>query len=297
MEKHETLSFQRGLKELGVHGGGIPVLTTLGLGLPEAWENSVKAVIDLGKDAPSQYDRAGDPLTKDCTMVLDVTDPLREPRIHGFFPGGPTDLEEYCMEVIEGVKDHWTRNPEDPEDKRWSYTYHGRMCKDFGVDQLGQMVNKLTEQPYSRQVQFTTWMPKTDPVDYDPPCLQRGWCRVLEGADGQLEMTAHVFFRSRDALKAAFMNAYAFVRLFDEKIRIPLQRALDAPIHFARYVDISDSYHIYGKDLKDDIERFFSCFGKRYWYDLDNEPWKGIMEDSRAEVAEKIRKQDKNRGG
>lgn len=234
-------------------------------------------------------------------MICEVFNPLCEPRIHSFMPGGPADLEEYCMEVMGGVKNHWLRDPADPEDKRWSYTYNGRLREDFGVDQVEQMVSKLKSQPFSRQVQATTWMPAHDPVDYDPPCLQRLWCRILRNVETRrLEFTAHVTFRSRDALKAAFMNAFAFVRLFDKMIRQPVEVALGEEILFVKYVDFSDSYHVYGKDFKD-LPAFENCKGRYYRYlmrdDEDQDAWVSIMEDERAGIIEKIAAQDAKNGG
>ena len=41
-------------------------------------------------------------------MILTVHDPLAEPMIHRDFPGGFEDLQEYVMEVCEGIKDHWS---------------------------------------------------------------------------------------------------------------------------------------------------------------------------------------------
>ena len=226
--------------------------------------------------------------------IMEVVDPLLEPRIHGYFPGGPRELEEYCMEVMEGIKDHWTRNPLNPEDKRWSYTYHGRICRDFGVDQLSQMVEKLSKQPFTRQAQFTTWKALTDPGDFDPPCLQRGWCRILENVKTkELEFHSHIYFRSRDALKAAFMNSFAFVRLFDEMVRQPVQKNLGRELHYVRHVDVSDSYHIYGKDLKD-LPAFDNCLEKFYGYEGD---WKEMMEEETTHVMKVIENTDANRKG
>lgn len=203
----------------------IPVIHVTGRGMPLAWERSLRTLKVYGSQAPTQYDRPGDPPSLDAMAVVETVEPLLEPRIHSFMPGGPYDLQSYCMEVMEGVKDHWIRKPGEPKE-RWSYTYHGRIVRDFGVNQLDAMVAKLSKQPFTRQAQFTTWMPATDPEDFDPPCLQRGWCRILRHPKGRLQFHSHVYFRSRDALKAAFMNTFAFVKLFDELVRLPVQRNL-----------------------------------------------------------------------
>ena len=64
-------------------------------------------------------------------MIITITDPLSEPMIHQDFPGGPAELQEYVMEVCEGIKDHLVRDPDDPNDTRWEYTYHQRL---FGYE-------------------------------------------------------------------------------------------------------------------------------------------------------------------
>lgn len=206
------------------------------------------------------------------------------------------------MEVLKGIKDHWVRDPKNPEDKRWSYTYHGRLCRDFGVDQIAAMTAKLIKQPFTRQAQFTTWMPASDPQDFDPPCLQRGWARILREKHGHLAFHAHLYFRSRDALKAAFMNSFAFVRLFDELVRIPVAEALGECIHFARYVEVNDSYHIYGKDRKDAEAAFaedrLDDKGRRYVYDGqsdESDPWRPMMDEERLSIFEAVAKQDAQR--
>ncbi len=271
--------------------GTIPVIHVKEKGLPAAWEKAIILLRTSGADAPTQYDRPGDPPSKDAMVVMEIDEPLLEPRIHAFFPGGPTDLEEYCMEVKEGVKDHWVRDPKNPADKRWSYTYHSRMRTDFGVDQIATMVEKLKRQPFTRQAQFTTWMPATDPVDYDPPCLQRGWARVLENVETkELEFHAHVYMRSWDALKAGFMNLFAFIRLFDEDIRVPVSLELGRNIIFKRFVAVGDSFHIYGKDLKD-MAAFRATYGKRYHY-APTASWLEMMNEDRPAILAKVAEQD-----
>jgi len=72
----------------------------------------------------TEYDKPEDPPSIDATMLITIHDPLKEPMIHKDFPGGPEDLQEYTMEVCEGIKDHLVRRADDPEDTRWEYTYH-----------------------------------------------------------------------------------------------------------------------------------------------------------------------------
>ena len=108
---------------------GIPILQAEGDGIARAWERSLVELHQRGCDVKTEYDKPEDPPSKDATMILTITDPLAEPMIHKDFPGGPAELQEYVMEVCEGIKDHLVRNPEDPKDTRWEYTYHQRLFK------------------------------------------------------------------------------------------------------------------------------------------------------------------------
>ena len=74
---------------------GIPAIFVTADCLPEAWEKAVLAVWDNGLEVKTQYDKPEDPPSKDATVVITVTNPLGEPRIHKNFPGGPAELEAY----------------------------------------------------------------------------------------------------------------------------------------------------------------------------------------------------------
>jgi len=177
----------------------IPVLYVTETSLAAAYEKAVLLLVAEGIPFRTQYDKPGDPPSRDCTMNITVLDPLSEPMIHKAFPGGIEDLREYVMEV-QGVKDHWTRNINDPDDTRWEYTYHGRLA-DYGawrelrdgtslvtgpfrIDQIEAVITKLVEEPFTRQAQMITWMPNLDLDCYDPPCLQSLWYRIVEDDDG-----------------------------------------------------------------------------------------------------------------
>ncbi len=106
---------------------GIPVLTAEGDCIARAWENALLRLFESGCDIKTQYDKPDDPASKDATMIITVQQPLAEPMIHRDFPGGFEELQEYVLEVCDGIKDHWVRDPNDPADTRWEYTYHQRL--------------------------------------------------------------------------------------------------------------------------------------------------------------------------
>lgn len=208
--------------------------------LPSAWEKAVIACWEHGESFPTEYDKPGDPNSRDVSALIHVTDPFCEPRIHRAFPGGLDDLEKYRAEVLYGVHDHWV----DPAAGKWEYTYHERLfaydvpgCG--AIDQIAAAVAKLKEVPHTRRAQAITWQVWNDTNISDPACLQRLWFRI---ADGRLHMNIHI--RSNDAFKAAFMNMYAFTEL---------QREMAAEIGVApgEYMHFADSFHIYGSYFAD----------------------------------------------
>jgi thymidylate synthase len=260
--------------------GDIPVLTVSGRTLPEAWEKSVMAVWENGVKLATEYDQGKDPPSLDATMTLVVERPFEEPRIHRAFPGAVEDLEKYRLEVVEGVHDHWIR----PLEGKWTYTYHKRMfdyqvAEDIaqvgqspfaGVDQMEYVVQKLSDVFHTRRAQAITWMPTLDPVTDDPPCLQRLWFRILENSDGEpcLNMNSH--WRSRDAYKAAFMNIYALTDL-QRIVAEQIGQRVGREVRLGRYVDITDSYHIYGSYLQEIEDRFLRSLRER---SFDDRTWR-----------------------
>ncbi len=175
------------------------------------------AAYNAGCDIKTQYDKPDDPPSKDATMIVTIHDPLAEPMIHRDFPGGFEELEEYVMEVCEGIKDHCVRDPNDPADTRWEYTYHQRLFQyevpTLGpTDQIEHICRQLADAPHTRRAQAITWKVWEDTSCYDPACLQSVWCRIIEEG-GRRVLSMNVRFRSNDAYKAAFMNMFALTRL------------------------------------------------------------------------------------
>jgi thymidylate synthase len=196
-------------------------------------------------------------------MLLTVHDPLAEPMIHRDMPGGFEDLEEYVLEVCEGIKDHCVRNPEDPQDTRWEYTYHQRL---FGYsvpsltesfDQIEDICRQLASTGYTRRAQAITWQVWEDGSCYDPPCLQSIWCRLTE-QQGRRWLSMNVRFRSNDAYKAAFMNIFALVRLLS-RIAARISELSGSEVCLGRYCHLADSYHIYGSNMDEFRARFLAA--------------------------------------
>jgi thymidylate synthase len=229
--------------------------------LPEAWERSLVELAKVGGRAPTEQ---GD-WSIDAPAVIVVEEPLAEPRVHlkGIVAGSLRGLEEYARQVVYGSCEGVT--------ELFFYTYYERLRRYpiprfspltgqvvglEGLDQIGAMVDKLISAPHTRRAQAITWAPWKDLKSDYPPCLQRVWARVV---DGRLRFHAHM--RSNDALKAAFMNMYAFTEL---------QRTVAEAVWVepGPYVHFVDSYHVYGRDAKwfrKFVEQVESGESKKYW--------------------------------
>jgi len=271
-------------------GGDIPVLLVRAATVPEAWERAVLAVWEHGVEVRTEYDAPGDPPSLDATVLVEVREPLREPRIHKNFPGGPVELESYRQEVLFGIHDHWIN----PREGKWTYTYHqrlfayrpvadirgaGREAEGGGfkpLDQVGWMLEKLSATPHSRRAQAITWIPHAAPATDDPPCLQRLWARLLPDPRGGWRLNLNAHWRSRDLLKAWFMNVFALTEL-QRWMAERLAEKMGAPVSCGRYVDVSDSLHIYGSyrdaSLEAEVEKMKSSpYTQRAWDSAVLEP-------------------------
>ena len=281
--------------------GNIPVLFVEGEGLAEAWEKSVLSVYNEGCNIKTEYDKPEDPPSKDCSMTIVVKNPLAEPMIHRDFPGGFEDLQEYVLEVLDGIKDHLIRtSAEDTDDTRWEYTYHQRLFEysppgiENIYDQIEIMSKKLAETPYSRRAQAITWKVWEDNYCHDPACLQSIWCRLLQGEDSdQWFLNTNIRFRSNDAYKAAFMNMFAFIQL-QLKIADLISQYSGKNIVLGRYVHQADSYHIYGSYFDEFKERFMKAVKTRSFDERTYryEDMKIFMDEAIPGILEKAKKME-----
>ena len=252
-----------------MNSGNVPVLSVFGETIPRAYEKAIKEVWEKGVSVRTEYDRPGDPPSRDATVIITVENPFGQPRFHRSFADGLGGLSEYVMEVVHGAHDYWVKPKEEilkgveSKDTRWTYTYHGRLfeyeIEDTVVDQVDYMVKKLSETPYSRRAQAITWNTKLDPPTDDPPCLQRIWGRLIENEEGALVFNMNTHWRSRDLYKAWFENVIALTTLM-RKIAERISEETSRQVRLGRYVDISDSLHIYGS----------------YFRELEGDPKKGI---------------------
>jgi len=239
--------------------GDIPVLKVEGRTLPEVWEKSLLEVWENGIAIRTQYDRPNDPPSRDATMIMIIHEPFAEPRIHRALPTGLDDLEIYRQEVVLGIHDGWIGS------HGWSYSYHDRLfnykISTGNLNQIDVLVENLADCLYTRRAQVITWDPEIDAKDHEPPCLQRLWLRILQDPENGLILNMNSHWRSRDAYKAAFMNIFALTDL-QRMIAQEISNKIGKPVKAGRYVDIADSYHIYGSYF-DQFKGFLETLEKK----------------------------------
>jgi thymidylate synthase len=291
----------------------IPVLHVEGDCLAQAYERALLALYRNGIPFRTQYDKPGDPPSLDSTMNITVLDPLADPMIHKAFPGGIEDLREYVLEV-QGIKDHWVKNMNEPADTRWEYTYHGRLAAygswresrdgrsittgPFQVDQIQAVIAKLVKEPYTRQAQMITWMPNIDLTCYDPPCLQSIWYRLVEDEQGVAWLNCNIRFRSNDAWGANFMNMFGFTLFNRDIIAAEIARLSKKTVKLGRMNWQADSFHIYGKDIAPAKQRMFdridsTTFEDRV-YRMDDPMIHEIYDEAEAAIRAKIAEFDRS---
>ncbi len=194
------------------------------------------------------------------TMIVDC--PLEEPMISRCFIGGPRELEQYRQEMLDGILDF------EVERGNWPYTYHQRMA-----GQIPLVIAELKRNPDTRRAVIDVREWGRDMGGDDPACLQNIQYFIREG-----KLHCKALFRSNDACKAAFMNAFALImlqkRIADE---------LGVPV--GSYVHRANSFHCYERDLlllEGYVRRIVNDDNVTYNYAGD---WEEMMEEARPEIA------------
>ena len=207
---------------------------------------------------------------KEVSMTFVVAEPLAEPMISKCFIGGPKELEQYRQEMLDGILDF------EIACGNWTYTYHDRY-----QDQVPFIIDELKRNPSSRRAVMTIRDKEADMGSEDPACLQHIQYFVR---DGKLDCV--VLFRSNDACKAAFMNAFALIFLQKR-----IAGELGLPV--GTYTHRANSYHCYEKDfplLEGYVKRISEAEDEEdITYDYED-GWEEIMEDEKPGLLEMARK-------
>jgi len=229
------------------------MITVTGTTLPEAYTKSLIALYE------NNIQQKG---YRECSICINVEQPLQEPRISKLMFGGPYDLERYCQEMLDGVLDF------EVETGNWVYTYHARFAP-----YLQNCIDLLKKDHSSRRAIIAIRDNDVDFFTDDPACLQSIAYYIREG-----KLDCHVLFRSNDAAKAAFMNMFALVKLQEyvaEQVGVPV----------GTYQHVAFNYHVYERD-NDLLEGYIAQInsGRTLYYDYEDD-WKDLMEEEKPRVA------------
>lgn len=230
-----------------------------GLTLPIAYHKALNALRKFGEisDCPDWNCKQ-----RELSMTMIVNHPLEEPMISRCFIGGVRELEQYRMEMLDGILDF------EVQKGKWSYTYHQRMGS-----QVQFVIDELRRNPSSRRAVMSIRTPDDMGSD-DPACLQHLQYFIRKG-----KLDCIVLFRSNDACKATFMNAFALIllqkRIADE---------LGVPV--GSYTHRANSFHCYEKDfslLDSYVHRIKNNAVSMVTYNYVGD-WDELMEDERGDI-------------
>ena len=230
----------------------------IGRTLPEAYHEALKTLYMWGDECPCP-----DYNTKqiELSMTMAVLEPLAEPMISKLFIGGYRELEQYRQEMLDGILDF------EVEKGKWAYTYHQRMEK-----QIPFVIDELKRNPYSRRAVIVIRDWEVDSKSTDPACLQHIQYMVRDD-----KLHCKVTFRSNDACKATYMNAFALIML-QKRIADELGYEMGTYIHRA------NSFHCYEQDysLLEGYVKRMDTDDVTYDYVGD---WDELMEEAKPEIA------------
>jgi len=247
-----------------------------GNSLSEAYHNALLCLNENGIEYPcSDYNTN----MREISLTFQVENALQEPMISRIYPGGFEELQQYVMEICNGILDFKLQ-----DGKSWEYTYHDRFVK-----QLPFIIEELTRNPESRRAVINIRDFEVDSKTEHPSCLQS---MLFYIRDGKLHMK--VMMRSNDSIKASFMNAFAFIQL---QVKI----ATELKVLVGSYSHTSFSYHVYERDYAllekacDDIE-FYTCIShtpEKLTYNYEDF-YRELMEESIPDIYSKVNKLKEN---
>ena len=205
---------------------------------------------------------------KEVSLTMFVQHPLQEPMISKLFIGGFRELEQYRQEILDGILDF------EVDRGNWSYTYHKIMS-----EQIPFIISELKNNPYSRRavIDIRDW--KIDSESNEPACLQHIQYFIRDNA-----LHCKVLFRSNDAVKATFMNAFALIML---QQRIANELGYDV----GTYTHKANSFHCYAKDyslLNGYCSRLSTedNDAQTYYYVGD---WQDLMDEVKPEISNMVK--------
>lgn len=203
---------------------------------------------------------------KEVSMTFVITEPLSEPMISRLFVGDPHSLEQYRQEMLDGILDF------EIERGNWAYTYHSRY-----ENQYQFIIDELRRNPWSRRAVMDI-RTLEDMGSNDPACWQHVQYFIRDNA-----LHCKILFRSNDACKATYMNAFALIML-QKRIANTLG------VKIGTYTHRANSFHCYERDfnmLDGYVKRIKD--GEDITFDFEDD-WDELMEEERPSISEMVEK-------
>lgn len=231
--------------------------------LPEAYHKALVVLQENGDVGACDYDTN----MKEIGMTFFAEEATAEPFISKLFPGGHYELQQYTMEIVDGIL-----NFKVGEELTWSYTYNLRFAH-----QLPFIYEELKRNPQTRRAIMNVRDFESDSQHADPACLQSLHFLIRDG-----KLHQKVMMRSNDAVQATFMNAVGF---------IALQRKLahDLGYEVGSYTHTANSFHAYERSFAT-LEKYVADIRAKGIDALTYE-YEGFYKDLMEESIPKIRKQ------
>ncbi len=235
--------------------------------LPEAYHRALCILENQGAGYPCpDYDTT----MKEVGMTFFVECADAEPFVSRLFCGGHYELQQYKMEILDGILDFKIG-----DDTCWEYTYHDRF-----VRQLPFLYEELRRNPDTRRAIMNIRDFEVDSHNSHPACLQSMQFIVRDGALHQM-----VMMRSNDAVQATFMNAFAF---------ISLQRKIAGDLGYAvgSYTHTAHSFHAYEKSfevLRKYVEDINSKPADKLTYEYEGF-YRDMMEESIPKIMDQVQR-------
>ncbi|HUU27182.1 MAG TPA: thymidylate synthase [archaeon] len=294
--------------------GRIPTLQVVADSIPQAHYRAVKAVWEQGARIRTEYDKKSekgefiDPPSRDARVLIEVKDPWKEPR---YPPILHSEIGAYIAEIM-GAKDHLVLSMKElieavekggvPEEKRWPYTYSGRLRKypalemvlkkmmenrkddihvnifelrdkflelldECTINQIDLGIARIVETPYSRRAVMATTIPFIDEhLREDVPCLREIQLRAVEVENNDLVLNMNTMWRSRDLYKAWPDNVIG-ITFLQGQIARSIEKRSGRKTRVGSYADYSSSLHIYGSyfhEIEGDPEKGLKSFFERH---------------------------------
>jgi len=238
--------------------GRFPAILIEADSVAEAFHHAVLACYKRGCRTQTPKHREGMPPGCDAHITIKVNHPDREPLIHkAGLVEDPRGVVQYILEVTHGIHNHWKKDPNNPNDTQWGYTYNERFSEQMPFV-FAKIKNDYEKKGRvsGRDYFFSIWRVTEDSIleQEDPPCWQSGQLRFVEDEKRNLFLNFNTYWRSRDLAKAWNENVIAMTKL-QKLLAAKASDVLGREVKIGSYIDTSASLHIYGAYLAEGFDR------------------------------------------